>query len=139
MMQESALQNNKRERLTSPEDLTRFLRVTSPGVWVLMVSIIALLVGMLIWASVSSIKSYATGNAQVDSNRLTLFFEDAQAAQNVELGMKVEIGNTVTTIRSLGVTDKGVFFATADTWLPDGIYAASVEYRSTNVLKLLFR
>ena len=37
------------ERLESPEKLNDYLRVTSPGVWLVLAAVIALLIGICIW------------------------------------------------------------------------------------------
>lgn len=38
------------ERLESPEQLNDYLRVTSPGVWMILSAVILLLIGVFIWA-----------------------------------------------------------------------------------------
>ena len=52
--------------------------------------------------------------------------------------MSVTVGETKTEIRSLGRDGQGAF-ALADTDLPDGVYEAGVQYRQTQILRLLFR
>ena len=52
--------------------------------------------------------------------------------------MPVTIGETTTEILSLG-QDKQGLFALARADLPDGRYEASVRYRQTQILKLMFR
>lgn len=49
---------NKRatERLRNPEDLDKYLRVTNPSVWVVLLACIALLAGLLIWAIFGTIE-----------------------------------------------------------------------------------
>ena len=37
------------EAIQSPESLNDYLRVTSPGVWLVLAAVIALLVGMILW------------------------------------------------------------------------------------------
>ena len=37
------------ERLESPEKLNDYLRVTSPGVWLILITVIVLLAGVCIW------------------------------------------------------------------------------------------
>ena len=45
--QESTLFRKKSmARISSPEDLTSYLRVTSPGMWIILAAVIALLVGL---------------------------------------------------------------------------------------------
>ena len=38
------------EAIQSPESLNDYLRVTSPGVWLVLAAVIALLVGMILWS-----------------------------------------------------------------------------------------
>ena len=139
MDSDSLFRKNSMESLTSPEQLTDYLHVTTPTVWVVMAAIILLLVGMLIWGSTAYIESYAAGTAQVQDGSMLVFFEDAELARNVEAGMSVTIGETSSVIRSVGVTESGMLFAEAGTSLADGSYPARVVFRQTQVLRLLVR
>ena len=38
------------ERITAPEQLTDYLRVTNPGIWALLTAIICLVVGLCVWS-----------------------------------------------------------------------------------------
>ena len=94
MEEKSLFRKNSMESLTSPEQLTDYLHVTTPTVWVVMAAIILLLVGMLIWGSIASIDSYAAGTAQVRDGSMLVLFDDAELARNVEAGMTVTVGET---------------------------------------------
>ena len=139
MDSDSLFRKNSMESLTSPEQLTDYLHVTTPTVWVVMAAIILLLVGMLIWGSTAYIESYAAGTAQVQDGSMLVFFDDAELARNVEAGMSVTVGETSSVIRSVGVTESGILFAEAGTSLADGSYPARGVFRQTQVLRLLFR
>ena len=139
MDQKSLFRKSSMESISSPEQLTDYLRVTSPTVWVVMAVIILLLVGMLIWSSVAQIDSYAAGTAQVQDGRMLVVFDDSELARNVQAGMAVTIGETSSVIDSVGITEGGALFAAADTTLADGSYPARVIFRQTQVLSLLFR
>ena len=43
------------ERVSSPEKLDDYIKVVSPGVWILLAAIIVLLLGILAWANVGDI------------------------------------------------------------------------------------
>ena len=43
------------EGISSPEQLTDYLRVTNPGIWVMLVAIILLLGGLLAWSAMGTI------------------------------------------------------------------------------------
>ena len=139
MDQQSLFRKSSMESISSPEQLTDYLRVTSPAVWIVMAAIILLLVGMLIWGSTAYIDSFAAGTAQVRDGSMIVLFDDAELARNVEAGMSVTVGETSSVIRSVGSTDGGVLFAEAETTLADGSYPAQVVFRQTQVLRLLFR
>ena len=139
MEQQSLFRKSSMESISSPEQLTDYLRVTSPTVWIVMAAIVLLLVGMLVWGSIAYIDSYAAGTAQVQDGRMLVVFDDSELARNVQAGMAVTIGETSSVIDSVGITEGGALFAAADTTLADGSYPARVIFRQTQVLSLLFR
>ncbi len=138
MERSSLYRKSSMERIQSPEQLTDYLRVTNPAVWVLLVAVVVLLVGLLIWSSFTYIGSFAEGSATVEGGVMTVTFDDETLARNVEAGMIVTVGETSSTITSVGRGVDGAVFARAETSLSDGEYAARVSYRQTQILQLLF-
>ena len=126
------------DRLSSPEQINDYLRVTKPSVWIALVVVVVLLVGALLWSSMVSINSYAQGTATVEDGMMVITFENPEYAQNVQVGMSVDVGASRATILSVGVQPDGAPVAYAETSLADGTYPARVSYRQTQVLKLLF-
>ena len=137
-MEESIFRKKSLERISSPEALSDYLRVTSPSVWLILAAVILLLAGMLIWSSTASIDSFAVGTAQVEKGEMRIRFEDEQIARNVQSGMSVVVGETESRIGSVGTDAEGRLFASAPTTLADGTYSARVIFRQTQVLRLLF-
>ncbi|MDO5456273.1 MAG: hypothetical protein Q4F25_05080 [Eubacteriales bacterium] len=127
------------KRISSPEDLNDYLRVTGPAVWLVLTAIILLLAGMLLWSSVASIDSIAAGTGRVENGTMYIEFEDGQIAENVTSGMTVLAGSTESRISSIGTDYKGDPFALAPTTLADGTYSVKVIFRQTQVLRMLFR
>lgn len=66
---------NKRasEKLRSPDDLDKYVRVTNPGVWVVLGACVALLAGLLAWGVFGAVSTsvHATG-AIVDGSPICL-------------------------------------------------------------------
>ena len=139
MEQQQAFRKESVERVSSPEQLSDYLHVTSPTVWVVLAAVILLLASLFVWSSVTAVESYAAGSAEVRGGVLTLTFDDAEKAQNVEVGMNVKVGDLVTPILTLGHDNDGALLAVADVSLPDGRYEARVGYRSTKIINMLFR
>lgn len=126
------------DQISSPEQLNDYLRVTNPAVWLVLSAVILLLAGILLWSSIASIDSFATGTAQVKDGTMQIQFDDTQIAKSVQTGMTVTIGDTTEQISSVGYGEDGSIFAVASTSLADGIYPVHVIYKQTQVIRLLF-
>ncbi len=137
-MEQQIFRKESVERVSSPEQLSDYLHVTSPAIWVVLAAIILLLASLFVWSSVTAVESYATGTAEVRSGVLTMTFDDAEKAENVEVGMNVKVGDMVTPVLSVGRDENGGLLAVADAGLPDGSYDARVGYRSTQIINMMF-
>ncbi len=137
-MDQNLFRKNSIDRISSPEQLNDYLRVTNPSVWAVLLAIILLLAGLLVWSSVATIESYATGTSEVSGGLMTIRFDDQTFAANVEKGMTVSAGDTQGVIASVGRDENGLIIATANISLADGFYPVRVSYRQTQVLQLLF-
>ena len=137
-MEESVFRKESLKRVSSPEQLNEYLQVTSPTSWVVFGAAILLIVSLLIWSSVTAVESYAAGDAEVRGGVLTLRFDDVEKASHVEVGMNVKVGDLTTPVLSVGSDENGNPIAIANANLPDGSYEASVGYKSTQIIDMLF-
>ena len=124
--------------ISSPEQLNDYLKVTKPAVWAILAAVVALLVGLLIWSAFARIDSYAVGLADVDDGVMVFYIEDATAVANIKEGMVINAGGIENPITGIGSDDDGGVFALANTSMEDGMYSATISYKQTQVLSLLF-
>lgn len=112
-------------RISSPEQLSDYLRVTHTGIWVLFTAIILLLVGLFVWASTARLETVAAAKATVESGtaRITTVGVTAKA---VTAGMTVRVGNDEFTVSSVGEDEQGHAVAYAPVTLVDGRYDAKI-------------
>ena len=137
-MDQQLFRKKSLDRISSPEQLNDYLRVTNPSVWVILLAVIILLAGLLYWSSVTTIESYVSGTAEVKGGVMNIRFDDQQVAKKVEAGMKVSAGDTETSLSSIGRDANGLYIGTAPTSLSDGFYPVRVSYKQTQILSLLF-
>jgi len=137
-MEQPLTKKENAERVSSPEQLSDYLHVTTPAIWVVLAAVILLLASLFVWSSVTAVESYAAGEAEVRGGVLTLRFDDAEKASFVEAGMNAKVGDLVMPVLSVGTDENGDPIAVAKADLPDGSYAASVGYRSTQIINMLF-
>ena len=124
-------------RLSSPEQLNDYLKVTNPKIWVLLIALILLLVSLIVWSNVAVIESYATGSAAARGGELSIVFEDAEHAKQVQAGMTLEVGDTQAEILTVGTDADGNVVASALADIPDGEYNVRVGYKTMQVISLL--
>ena len=124
-------------RISSPEQLNDYLKVTSPKIWVLLSAVILLVAGLLLWSSFTTIESYATGTAQAVGGELVVTFDDPEKASKVQPGMEMEVGDVETEVLAVGTNENGDLIASAHAHIPDGSYKVRVGYKATQVISML--
>ncbi len=137
-MENQIFRKKSLDALSAPEDLTDYLHVTQPAIWVVLISVIILIAGIFLWSNFMVIESKVTGLADVDSGVAVISFDKNEMARRVQTGMELIIGEESFTITSVGTDDLGKVIAKAKVEMPDGNYPCAVIYRSTKVLELLF-
>ena len=50
--------NKSMERVSSPEQLNDYIRVTTPSVWIVLIALVVLLVGILVWSVFGRIEKH---------------------------------------------------------------------------------
>ena len=60
------------DRVSSPEQLNDYIRVTTPSVWLVLAAIILLLVGMLAWSVFGTVQANGTDGSTEEIHPITL-------------------------------------------------------------------
>ena len=126
-MSDALFRKKSLDRVKSPETLNDYIRVSNPGVWLLLLSVLALLTGICIWGIFGQIDSTTAADVRVENGTVLCYLppEDVDA---VEVGMPVIIEKTEGTIAALGEKgDKGrVCTVAIEPTPPDGVYVGQI-------------
>ena len=123
-------------RISSPEDLTGYLRVTSPGMWIVLAAVIALLVGVFAWSAVGTLETSVDATAIVQNHTAQIVAAD-QGADTIQAGMPLRIASQEFVIASVDYDEYGRATAYAEVSLPDGSYDATVVVEQTRPIEFL--
>ena len=119
--------NNKKDgsskKITSPEQLTDYLRVTNPATWVLLSAAILLVLSLIVWASIGTIESSTEALANVEGGTAYL---TPYGVQDVEKGMIAVIAEQEYAITDVETDDMGRPVGLAAVPLSDGEYEARI-------------
>ena len=94
---------NKRasERLQTPDDLDRYVRVTTPSVWVALVAVFALIAGMLSWGLFGSVSTDINVTGASAQPGKVICMLDVDTVADVKVGDVAYAGNHETKVADI--------------------------------------
>ena len=158
-MENGFFRKKSMERISSPEQLHDYMRVTSPRLWMILAAILILVAGFIVYASTATMENTMPVRVQVQSYSVSP--EDTPGAEAyeasyvycrlpldqldvVKTGMKLRLGkeeghiNWIST--SEGADEIDVIFEMDNTYIPmnDGEYDAELVLESTTPISFLW-
>ena len=106
-MNETLFRKKSIDRVSSPEQLNDYIRVASPSVWMVLLSIIVLLVGVCVWGVFGHLDTTLDTVAITQDGTTYVYIREADAP-SVAAGMSVAIGETEVTLGELSVEPEPV-------------------------------
>lgn len=123
------------KRISSPEQLTDYLRVTNPGIWVVLAAVLTLLVGFFIWMSVGTIETTVEVGVSTQNHNAEVAIKSGDAT--IEKDMVLRIGDQETAILSTKTDGYGRTVGTAEVNLSDGMYDGTLVTESVHPIQFL--
>ena len=80
------------DRISSPEQLNDYIRVTNPGVWMILSAVIMLLLGICVWSVFGRLDTTITVAAVTENNQTVCYVKESDV-QSLAEGMPVRIGD----------------------------------------------
>ena len=122
------------DRISSPEQLTDYLRVTNPGVWIILAIILLLLGGLGAWSAIGTLETKADVKVAVEDHRATVLSPDgAELAE----GMPLRVSGQEGMIASAETDEYGRYVGTTELALPDGLYEGTVVTETIHPIDFL--
>ncbi|MBQ8490088.1 MAG: hypothetical protein IJ535_09950 [Pseudobutyrivibrio sp.] len=138
-MENSIFRKKTMDRISSPEQLTDYLKVTNPSIWLVLFIVLLILVGFIAWASVGKLTTTVDGSAIIAEGEASIVVtRDENNASNIEAGTKVEIAGQEYVISSVDTDAFGRTVAHARIPLADGKYDASIVVEEIKPIQFLF-
>ena len=126
------------DRINSPEQLHDYMKVTNPGIWIILAAVILLLGGMFAWASVGKLETTANAMAVIENGTATVMLTEAATSQ-ITSEMSVRIESQDFRISTVKYDEYGRAVAYAPAALADGNYDAKIVIETISPLKFLFK
>ena len=124
------------DRISSPERLQDYMRVTTPGIWMVLGAIILLLGGLLVSSVVGKLETTVSVEAEVKDGVVTVALPVSQG-KDLKPGMTVRIADKETEIDYIYESSSGETISTAHLSLADGSYAGEIVTESVSPISFL--
>ena len=144
------------DRISSPEQLNDYIRVSTPSVWMVLIVIVILLAGMCVWGVFGHMDTTLPVVAVAENGTVTAYVQEADVARitadaSVSLdgaqgkvvsisAQPVSVDATFTEyMRYVGGLREGewVYAVTLDVSCPEGVYAAQIVIDSVSPMSFV--
>ena len=122
------------QRISSPEQLTDYLRVTNPGIWVILAAVILLMAGVFVWSATGRLETTADVKVVVEDHTGTVITNGTDLPES---GNTLRIASQEFVIASVSEDEYGRAVGLAEVSLPDGVYDAQVVLESVHPIQFL--
>ena len=156
-MNEQLFRKKSIDRVSSPEQLNEYIRVSNPGVWVILLSIVVLLIGVCAWGILGHLDTILVTPAIADADGQIKGYIKEADIDKVAVGMSVTIKEAQCTIGEIKLRPVVVDNSFADyalhvggltqgEWVyeiliegevPEGIYAAEITVESVSPMSFV--
>ena len=137
-MSEQLFRKKSIDKISSPEKLDDYLKISTPSLWLVMFAVISLLVGILVWSSVAKLETKINAVASINNKTGEIILTGSDA-DKVKSEMKVYVGNIESNVEYVQYDDLGRAIAFCDVDLPDGNYKVEIITETIHPISFLFR
>ena len=136
-MSEKLFRKKSLDKIASPESLTDYIRVTNPGVWLVLAALIVLLAGACVWAIFGRMETKLPVTAKVE-NGMAAITLTADEAEKVAPGESVIFDGGEGVILTIeGPDEAGLYTAAAQMNAPDGTLRAEIVTESVSPMSFI--
>ena len=126
------------DKIQSPEQLNDYMKVTNPGIWIILTAVILLLGGLFAWSMVGKLETTAKATAVVeDGTAKVSLTQNASAPITSDMSVRIEAQDYP--ISTVEHDEYGREIAYVPVKIADGNYDAKVIIETITPIKFLLK
>lgn len=111
------------KRISSPEELDRYVRISKPGTWIVLLVILVLLTSFIIWSIFGRLTTTISVDVQIKNNNSEILVSD-DVVESILPGMKVLYDDK--TVGTVSMVDENGNIVLSPLDLEDGTYQMDI-------------
>lgn len=100
-MSEEIFRKKSLDKIKSPENLDEYIRVSNPGVWILLISIVLLLIGACVWGLFGHIDSTVDVDVYAEGDSVVCFIGEDDISK-IHVGTIIRFADIEGTVAAIG-------------------------------------
>ena len=151
-MDNKLFRKNSLERVSSPEQLNDYVKVSSPGIWIILAAVIVLLIGACVWGIWGRLETTVPA-VVISKNGTAVCCCDTSYIAKVEVGMTVRVSERELIITSISSQETKLYDYAPEAGfgagpygyiselsgsVSDGIYQAEIVVESVSPMSFLW-
>ena len=109
------------DKVSSPEQLNEYIRVTTPGVWMVLAAIVILLAGVIVWGFIGHLDTTLSTAVVCENGEAVVYVKEADI-EKIDVGMTVRVDDKEYTVSEIPTQPKRV----DDTMSEYAVYASGL-------------
>jgi hypothetical protein len=126
------------DQIRSPEQMNDYLKVTNPGVWIILAAAVLLFAGLFVWASIGKLETTAPAVAVIQDGKAKITLTGI-SPKPVTSDMQARIDTQDYEIATIEQDAYGRAVALAPIPLPDGTYDAKIILEKVSPISFLIQ
>lgn len=106
-MDEPIFRRKSIDKVSSPEQLNDYIRVSNPSVWIILTAIILILAGVLVWGIFGRLDTQVIAASECIDGEVICYVKEADI-ERVEIGAEFSVDGMLGTITDIGPTPVAV-------------------------------
>lgn len=120
------------DRVSSPEALNDYVKVSSPGVWIVLAAVVVLLIGACVWGVFGRLETTVPALVVSEAGETACVYDSSLSAE-VQIGMSVRAGGQefeITGVSTGFEAGRHVCVSELNGSMADGVYEAEIVIES---------
>lgn len=118
-MKDTIFRKKSLDRISSPEEIDDYMKVTSPSMWLVLVTIVLLLAAAIIWSITGRIETTLDLAAQAENGQITVGIEKEQIG-DLAVGSEIRAENKTGKVTGIAAWENGYLVTASIAELEDG-------------------
>lgn len=135
MRKNHSKEDSNNSKITTPDELSSYLRITNIGVWIVLFSVALMFIGLFLWASTGTLETTVAAKIVVEDHLASVV---VMGDYSIQAGDTVEIPSDKFTIASVKFDEYDRPVGLAEVILPDGKYDGTIVKDKTSPVDFLF-